>query len=305
MAPRCGPQMPGARCGAAARAMMHDEVPPISASVAGDLGRVEAAEDAEGAGVGVDETGGDAGGGGEAEAGGGLGGQGADVGADGGGAGGRPVRAKKSSRPMRSRKSGGPARGLVGEVAPLAGEGAEGAGGVAGRRPGEEVGEVEGVGGAAPGVGEVALEPEQLRELHLGRQGAAGVVEDRVGAGGGDRPRLRGGAVVEPEDGVAAVVAGRRGGDGLAGGVAEDERAGGVEGEAGDVFGSGGGLGAGGAEGGGGRLPDLGARTARRGRPRWSRCSSGASARARRRPVRSKRPARALAVPMSTAATSI
>ena len=102
------------------------------------------------------------------------------------------------------------------------------------------------------------LQPEELGELHLGREGAAGVVEHRVGSGGVDRVGLGGGAVVEPEDGVAAVVAGGRGGDRAAGGVAEDERAGGVEAEAGDVGGLGGGLGAGGAEGGGGGPPDLG-----------------------------------------------
>ena len=106
--------------------------------VALDLrGAGEVAEDAEGAGVGVDEAGGDAGGGGEAEvarrpagvsgprsvatgvAVGGQAGAGEEVGeADGG----EEVRR--------------PAGGLVGEVAPLAGEGAVRAGGVAGGAPG-------------------------------------------------------------------------------------------------------------------------------------------------------------------------
>ena len=154
-------------------------------------------------------------------------------------------------------------------------------------------------------AGRWRLSQSELRQLHLGRQRAAGVVEDGMGTGGVDRLGLGGGAVVEPEDGVAAVVAGGRDGDRAAGGVAEDERAGGVEGEAGDVLRA-------------GARP----RRGRRGAAAAAACqiwaedcsawpsavswnSIGASARPSRRPARSKRPARALPVPMSTAATSI
>ena len=55
-------------------------------------------------------------------------------------------------------------------------------------------------------------------------------------AGGGAGLGLGDGAVVEPEDGVPAVVAVRRDGDGRARRVEEDERAGGVEGEARDLL---------------------------------------------------------------------
>ena len=113
--------------------------------------------------------------------------------------------------------------------------------------------------------GQVALQPHQLGDLHLRRHGAADVGEDAV-AGGRACLGLGDGAVVEPEDGVPAVVAGGRDGDRAALGVAEDERAGGVEGEAGDLLGAGGGLGAGGAERRRRRPARSGRRTARRGR---------------------------------------
>ena len=108
--------------------------------------------------------------------------------------------------------------------------------------------------------------------------------------------------MVEPEDGVAAVVAGGRDGDRAAVAVEEDEGAGGVEGEAGDLLGAGGGLGAGGAEGGGGGLPDLGGGLlgvavvlvdVERGVGAGEEAAGSAS----------KMPARALAVPTSMAAT--
>ena len=192
-------------------------------------------------------------------------------------------------------------RPAAGEIAPLAGEGALGARRRAGRLPGEEVGEVERHAEPRPARAEVALQPHELRDLHLGRQRAAGVGDGGV-AGGGRLGRLGGGAVVEPEDGVPAVLAREGGGDRTPRGIAEDERAGGVEGEARHRLGRGGGIGAGGAEGGAGGLPDLpescSACTAS---GAW--VSIGRSARPSRRPAASKMPARALPVPMSTAAT--
>ena len=233
----------------------------------------QVAEDAEGAGVGVDQAGRDAGSRGEAEVVGGFGVRGPRSVAIGVAVGGLGGAGEEVGEADGGEEVGLPAGGLVGEVGPFAGEGALRAGGVAGGAPGEEVGEVEGEAGAGPGGGEVAFQPHQLRDLHLRGHGAAGVVEDAV-AGGGAFLGLRGGAVVEPEDGVAAVVAGGRDGDRAAVAVEEDEGAGGVEGEAGDR-----------ARGGrrprrgrrGGRwrrLAKSGRRTARRGR-RAGGCRAG------------------------------
>ena len=114
--------------------------------VALDLGRAgEVAEDAERAGVGVDQAGGDAGRGRQAE----VARRPAAVSGPrsvptGVARSGRPVRARRSARPDRREEVVLPAGRLVREVAPLAGQRALRAGRVAGGAPGQEVGEVEG-----------------------------------------------------------------------------------------------------------------------------------------------------------------
>ena len=90
---------------------------------------------------------------------------------------------------------------------------------------------------------------------------------------------------------------------GRAGGVAEDERAGGVEGEAGDGLRPGGGLGAGGAQRGAGGLPDW--RGVLLGLPGVGRVGVDRMLGAAEQAAGGvEEPARALPVPTSTAATS-
>ena len=171
--------------------------------------------------------------------------------------GGWAVRARRSGRPMAARKSGcQPGVSWASQVHLQVRVHCERAG-LAVARQVRKSARSKARAARDQDRGEVAFEPHELGDLHLRGHGAAGVVEDAV-AGAVHSSASRGGAVVEPEDGVAAVVAGGRDGDRAAVAVEEDEGAGGVEGEAGDVLGAGGGVGAGGAEGGGGGLPDLG-----------------------------------------------
>src|SRR5215217_1483718 len=102
----------------------------------------------------------------------------------------------------------------------------------------------------------MALEPHQLGRFHLGRHDAAGIGEDEV-PGGGAFLGFGQGAVIEPDDGVPVVFAIGRNSDGLALGVADDERAGGVEAEPDDMGGVGASLGHGIAHGGADGVPDL------------------------------------------------
>ncbi len=126
-----------------------------------------------------------------------------------------------------------PAGLLVGEVGPLAGQGAAGARIRAACLKGQEVREVEDPPIAQPGLGARALQPHQLGDLHLGRHRAAervqhGVAARRAATGFGDRP------VVEPGDHVPAIlVAGRHAGRPVRL-VQGDQRAGGIERDAGD-----------------------------------------------------------------------
>ena len=79
-----------------------------------------------------------------------------------------------------------PARLLVSQIGPFAGHRAARAGVRAAGAQGEEVGEVEHPAVARPGLRQMALEPHQLRDLHLGRHRAAEQVEHPM-AGGGAR----------------------------------------------------------------------------------------------------------------------
>ena len=263
------------------------------------------AEHAERAGMGVDQAGADAACGGEAEVprrprrSAGRGRWRPGVAASG-----RAARASRSARPMAREEVRLPARGLVGEIGPLAGQRALRAGVRAGGAPGQEVGEVEGGPARAQDCGQVALQPHQLRRLHLRRHDAADVVEHAV-AGGGAFLGFGEGAVVEPEDGVPAVVAGGRDGDGAAlrgrAGPASRWRR---RRDAGDV-----------ARGGAGDSAQA-ARTARQTARQIScgSCSAWPGAgwlisdrmlgAAEQAPAASKMPARALPVPTSTAATA-
>ncbi len=170
--------------------------------------------------------------------------------------GGSAARCGRSSRPTWWRKSACQPGGLVGEVGPLAGHRADRAGvGPAGAE-GEEVGEVEDAAVACHCCGQVALQPHQLRDLHLGRHRAADEVEHRVAARGaflglGER------AVVEPDDDVPAVLARGRDGRRAVVVVERDQRAGGIEADAGDLFPRQAGLRAGRADGGADRPPDV------------------------------------------------
>ena len=287
-APQYGPQTPGVSRGAAASAITQEEVPPISARWRSSSGRRELAEHAEGAGVRVDEAGGDAGRRVEAEVGGGRRRQRPEVGAD-----------RRRARRLAGAGERG-RRGRCGRGSPPASPGSRGRGSPTCRRactasgPGcrwraqvEEVGEVEGVGDARPARGEVALEPEQLRELHLGRQrrrrrgrgprwGPAAVIAAASAPARWSSQRMvsrRSSPLVETVTGRAGA---RRGGPASRWRRRRGRRRLGRRGA---------GLGAGGAQGGGGGLPDLGARTARRGPRRSSWMSIGASARPRRRPA--------------------
>ena len=123
---------------------------------------------------------------------------------------------------------------LVPEVGPLADRGAERAGVVTGGAVGEEVRQVEEARGAAPRGGEVFLQPEELGRLHLGRDHAADVAEHGV-ARAVDAFGLRDGAVIHPDDDILRGLAGGTDGHGPVLGVEHDERAGGVEADAGDV----------------------------------------------------------------------
>ena len=117
-------------------------------------------------------------------------------------------------------------------IQPFADYGAGGARLRAAGLEGEKVGEVEELR-ASERFGDMAGEPHELRRLHLRRNHAADEAQRRVAAGvdlGGFRHR----AVVHPDDGVAVRRPGRRDGERVPAGVERDQRAGGVEADAGD-----------------------------------------------------------------------
>jgi hypothetical protein len=127
----------------------------------------------------------------------------------------------------------GPAHTLVVEVAPFAGDGARRHGDDAGRAPRQIVREIERHASARPGLRQMALEPQELGQLHLRRHRAADIVEHAM-TGGVDLRRFRRCTVVRPHDDVPAVGARRRDGDRPAVRVEHHQRTGRVEGDAGD-----------------------------------------------------------------------
>ena len=191
---------------------------------------------------------------------------------------------------------------LVGEVGPLAGHRAGRAREAARRAPSQEVGEVEELPRGVEHLGPVLPEPQKLRGLHLGRDRAAHVAQDRV-PGGIDALGLRHRAVVHPHDHVARGVLRRAHGQRRAALSQDDQRAGRVEAHPRD----GGRIHARALHGlpdGPGRRPAKSRRSTAR---RWSRPSRKSAmscwAEASIRPRRSKTPARALPVPTSTPTT--
>jgi len=122
---------------------------------------------------------------------------------------------------------------LVTQVAPLAHRGAQRPGVVAGGAVAEKVGKVEETRGPPPRLGEVLLEPQELRGLHFGRHPTAHISEHRV-LGGVDAGCLIHCPVVHPDDHVLLVVAGRAHRHRPVVGVERHQRAGGVEADAAD-----------------------------------------------------------------------
>ncbi len=69
------------------------------------------------------------------------------------------------------------------------------------------IGQIEEVAGAVEACAEMAFQPEQLRDLHLRRNGAADIAQDVI-LSIVDQSRFRGRAMIHPDDDVAPVVAG-------------------------------------------------------------------------------------------------
>ena len=101
----------------------------------------------------------------------------------------------------------------------------------AGRPPGQEVGQVEEMGGGGERLRLVLLQPQNLRRLHFGRDDAADITQDRV-PGGVDALRLVERPVIHPDDDVAFGIVGRPDRQRPSLAVENDQRAGGVEAEA-------------------------------------------------------------------------
>ena len=122
---------------------------------------------------------------------------------------------------------------FVGEEVPLAGERAHRARHRAGGLEREEVGEIEEMAGAVVGRRQVPLQPEQLGDLHFRRDRAADITQDVV-LRVVDGARLGHGAMIHPDDHVAARLAGRADGERVGAGIEHHQRAGRVEAHAAD-----------------------------------------------------------------------
>ena len=216
---------------AARRAGNQRQMPVDRGEIAGEAG-----ERAKRAGIGVDQPGADAAAGGEAECRGSLRRQRAEIGAGKAGA----LRQAAARQHVGNADSVEeillPALVLMREVGPFAGQRALRAGFGARRPVGKEVGKVEELAGPFPDIWQIALDPHQLRRLHLRRHDAAEIVEHAV-AGGGAIVGLGQRAVVEPDDGVPALAAPCRDAELRASAVAHDQRTGRVEGDADDFGG--------------------------------------------------------------------
>ena len=125
-----------------------------------------------------------------------------------------------------------------------------------GRLPGQEVGEVENHACPAPSPGKAPLQPHQLGDLHFRRDHAA-VSGHHLVPGRGALGGLGLCPMIQPEQGVPAALPSLRDRERLARPVAHHQRAGRIEGDAGDRLGRRGRLGARGAHGGAGRRPNL------------------------------------------------
>jgi hypothetical protein len=122
---------------------------------------------------------------------------------------------------------------LMAEIGPFAGDGADGARGRAGGAERQEVGKVEEIAGILVASRQIFFQPEQLRCFHLRRDDAADIAQHVVG-GLIDAPRLRGGAVIHPDDDVALGIAGGADRDRARIAVERDQRAGGIEADTAD-----------------------------------------------------------------------
>ncbi len=225
-----GPLFGRHRHDAARRSRDQGKVPVQPGPVCG-----EAAEHAERAGIGVDDAGRDAAILGQAEIVRGLLRERAEVGADRAGALGQASALQHVGQPDRLEEIAPPAGLFMREIGPFAGQRALRAGKRAGRPISQEIGQVEKIAGFVPALRQVALQPHQLRRSHFRRHDAAEIVEHtmarrRAFVGFGKR------AMVEPDDGVPALFAGHRDAELAAVAVANDQRAGGIEADAGDAF---------------------------------------------------------------------
>ncbi len=163
---------------------------------------------------------------------------------------------KQVLEPDRGQEIGLPARRLVGKVGPLAGHGAAGAGVRAGRTPGQEIGKVQDPPIAPPLLRQMALEPHELGDLHLGRHCAADEVEHPV-TGRGAFLRLRNRAMIEPDQRVPARLAADRDRGGPIVAIERHQGAGRIEADPRDRLGRDAGLVARRARGGADRAPDI------------------------------------------------
>ena len=265
-------------------------------------GRAEVAEDAEGAGMGVDQAGGDAGARGQAEIGAAAGVSGPRSAPTGlAGRAGRRGAAGRRGRPRRGNPAASrrPRRGRSTCRRACRATRRRCAGGP----PGQEVGQVEDAAEPAPRRRAAGASATSASGSHLRRHRAADMVETAwpvavQSVGLGERRGGRARAMVSQR---SSPVAGH--GDRPAGGVADDERAGGVEGERRRSPGGAPASARAARMAAAGGLPDFVAVTARRGRRRPRRRDRALGA-AEQAPAASKMPARALPVPTSTAATS-
>jgi hypothetical protein len=115
--------------------------------------------------------------------------------------------------------------------------------------PRQEIGEIEEMAGFVPGVGQVALQPHQLRRFHFRRHDATDIIEHAM-TGGSAFVSFGECAMVEPDDCVPARVAAGRDGKLSAARIADHQRACRIETDAGDVIGRHPGFFARGADGG-------------------------------------------------------
>ena len=121
-----------------------------------------------------------------------------------------------------------PTRRLVRQKGPFAGHGAAGAVVRPAGAPRQKIREIQDAAIAPPLRGQMALQPHQLRDLHLGRHGATDEVEHGM-AGRRAFLRLGDGTVVQPHHGIPSILAGGRDARRLVRLIERDQRAGRIE----------------------------------------------------------------------------